>query len=180
MTNDFEYENDFEEWEGDADLFYNEDWDGLVQLRKKRLELNPSDPNTQYRFGEALILNNKYDEAIEFLTPIYKDNPEFVDIIYLILDALFGQGKTEKDFNWIREPDILRLDNRTKDICFKILKNKRKRFPVTELYIQLILTDSYLTFNDNELAVYLKMDNNFDVDGDESFWDCKLNKTKMK
>ena len=180
MTNNPNFDDDFEDWEDDADLFYKEDCPELLKLRKTRYESNPSDPYNQYRFAEALILNKYYIQAIGFLTPIYNDDPEFIDIIHLILDALFAQGKTEIGFKWIDIPEVLRLDNKTKDLCTEILKNKRKPLPLFELHARLMLTDAYLTFNELELAKFLKTDNNFDIQGEEPFLDCKLKKSKQK
>jgi len=64
--------DDFEDWEDDANLFYKEDWKGLLQLREERARRHPEDLSAQQRYGEALILNKKYSEAIEFLTPLYQ------------------------------------------------------------------------------------------------------------
>ena len=175
-SNDYiDFEDDFEDWEGDAYFYEKEDWVGLLKLRKERYELDPDDHYSQYRLGQALIFNKKYDEAIEFLTPVYKEDPEFDDVIHLILDALYEQGKNENDFKWISIPTILRLDDKTKDLCFQLLKNKRKRISVTDLYIQLLIPGAYLKFDESEFAEYLRKDIGFDFEGDEtSFWDCKV------
>jgi tetratricopeptide (TPR) repeat protein len=180
MTDNYDYDNGFEDWEADANLLFKEDWEGLLKLRKDRYELNPSDPDAQYHLGEAFILSKKYEEAIKFFTPIYNEDPENGNVIHQILDVLFLQGKTEKDFKWIMMPEILRLDNKLKEQCFKILKNKRKPFRLAEVCLQLMLNDAYLAFDENELAEFLKMDNNFDIEGEESFWYCKLKKVKIK
>ncbi len=42
MDNDFD-NIDIEEWEGDSLLIEDEDWPGLVKLRKQRAEKRPSD-----------------------------------------------------------------------------------------------------------------------------------------
>ena len=100
---------DFEEWEGDYQLIQEEDWVGLVKLRKWKAEKNPGDLHCQWRVGEALVFNQEFKQALDFLTPIYKKEPEYGDVIHSILDALYGLGKTENDFDWIEKPAYNRI-----------------------------------------------------------------------
>jgi len=81
----------------------------------------------QWRYGEALVYNQELNSALEFLTPIYKRDPEHMDVIHSILDALYGLRKTENDFEWIEMPIVLKLDEHTKKLCEDFLKKKRKR-----------------------------------------------------
>ena len=78
---------DFEEWEGDYQLIQEEDWAGLVKLRKYKAEKNLHDLHSQWRYGEALVFNQEFQKALNFLTPIYKNEPEYEDVIHSILDA---------------------------------------------------------------------------------------------
>lgn len=96
--------DDFEEWEGDADLIDAEDWKGLLKLREQRAKNNPDDLYDQHGYGEALILNKKYQKALDYITPYYQDYHELEFGISIIMDALIGLGKTEKDFKWINQP----------------------------------------------------------------------------
>jgi len=174
MDNDFD-NYDFEEWEGDYQFIQEEDWAGLVKLRKQKAEKNPHDLHRQWRYGEALVLNQEFNLALEFLTPIYKREPEHMDVIHSILDALYGLGKTEKDFNWIEKPIVLKLNDETKDLCKDFLKNKRKPIPFTSLYEHLIFQSYYLTFKEKDLYVYLKTVGLFKFSGDEKeFWDVDI------
>lgn len=174
MHNDFD-NYDFEEWEGDYQLIQEEDWAGLVKLRKQKAEKNLHDLHRQWRYGEALVLNQEFKLALEFLTPIYKREPEHMDVIHSILDALYGLGKTEKDFDWIEKPVVLKLNDETKNLCKDFLKNKRKPIPFTSLYEHLIFQSYYLTFKENDLYVYLKTDGLFKFSGNEKeFWDVDI------
>ena len=171
---------DFEEWESDAYFFDKEDWAGLLNLRKARAKKRPSDLYAQAAYAEALNLNRKYKETIDFLNPLYLENYEFGFGITEILDALYGLGKTEDDFTWLEKPVVLKLDKNKLDLCEKFLKGKRKHVSFLRIYENLIMQADYLTFNEQELSDYLKKHTEiFDFTGDKSDFldiEIKLNK----
>lgn len=171
-TEDEEYEEyDFEEWEGDATLVDEEDWPGLVKLRKARAEKRPDDLYALQGYGEALVLNEKYKEAIEFLSPLYHKYYDLGFGVYEILDALYGLGKSEKDFEWIIQPKILKLDQNTLDLCVSYLKGKRKHRSVVEISGELIMLADYCAFDDDELSTFLMGHPSiFDIKGDKDFF----------
>ena len=174
MDKDFD-NKDFEEWEDDYQLIQEEDWAGLVKLRKQKAKKNFHDLHSQWRYGEALVLNKEFKQALEFLIPLYKREPDYPDVIHSILDSLYGLGKTEKDFDWIKKPEVLRLNNKTKNLCKNFYKNKRKPIPFLSLYEHLILQSDYLAFKEKGLCVYLKTDELFEFSGDEiEFWDVEV------
>jgi hypothetical protein len=175
MNSENDYD-DFEDWEDDANLIDKEDWKGLLKLRLERARNQPEDLCAQDRYGEALVLNRKYLEAIEFLTPIYKKYYDEGFGINWIMDALIGLGKTENDYNWIMKPKVLRLDKLTIDLCIKVLKGRRKHTEIFDLYILLMNEADYLTFNEDELSKFLLKDvDNFTFMGDISrFWDLQI------
>ena len=172
MKTDFEEEdNDFEEWEGDADLIDNDDWVGLLELRKQRAQKRPSDLYAQQGFAEALIFNKKYAEAIEFLKPLYSKHYDCGFGIQEILDALYGLGKTENDFNWIIKPNIFKLDKELVDKCIVLLKGKRKHVSAGTIYCDLIMQADYLKFEEEELSDFLlKNVSTFDFIGDKTYY----------
>ena len=176
MDNDFD-NYDIEEWEGDYQLIQEEDWAGLIKLRKQRAEKHPHDLHYQWSYGEALVFNQKFKQALEFLTPIYKREPDYPDVIHSILDALYGLGKTELDFDWIEKPEVLKLNDETKSLCKAFLKNKRKFVSFLSVFEHLIFQSDYLIFKVQDLYEYLKTDLHFEFSGDEKeFWgvDIKL------
>jgi len=175
MNSENDYD-DFEDWEDDANLIDKEDWKGLLKLRLERARNQPENLCAQDRYGEALVLNRKYLEAIEFLTPFYKKYYDEGFGINWIMDALIGLGKTENDYNWIIKPKVLRLDKFTIDLCIKILKGRRKHTEIIDLYILLMNEVDYLTFNEDELSKFLLKDvDNFTFMGDISiFWDLQI------
>jgi len=174
MDNDFYY-NDFEEWEGDYQLIEEEDWVGLVKLRKHRAEKHLYDLHSQWSYGEALIFNQEFKQALEFLTPIYKREPNHPDVIHSILDALYGLAKTENDFDWVEKPLILKLNDETKILCIDFLKKKRKLIPFLSLYEYLIIDFDYLKFQEKDLFEYLKTDVLFEFsDNEKEFWDVDI------
>ena len=155
---DEEYEDydDFEEWEGDADLINEEDWKGLLKLREQRARSKPDDLYAQDRYGEALILNQKYQQALDYIIPYYQVYHELKFGISRIMDALIGLGKTEKDFNWIKEPKVLRLDQTTINLCKIYLKGKKRFINVLDLYVSLMDVADYLTFKEQEFSDFLR------------------------
>ena len=178
MDNDFE-NYDFEEWEGDYLLIEEEDWAGLVKLRKQRAEKHPNDLHNQWSYGEALIFNQKFKQALEFLTPIYKREPDYPDVIHSILDILYGLGKTENDFDWVEKPVVVKLNDETKNLCKAFLKNKRKPIPFLSLYEYMLFQSDYLAFKEKELCEYLENDEQFEFSGNEvEFWDVDIKLSK--
>ena len=165
-----DFYDDFEDWEPDANLFNKEDWKGLLQLREERARQHPEDLYAQQRYGAALVLNKKYSEAIDFLTPLYKVYYHDGFGIHEIMDALIGLGKTEKDFNWVTEPKICRLNDATLDLCTKALKGKRKHIDIFNVYEKFLLDADYIAFSEDELAEFLlNYPEIFSFDGDISF-----------
>jgi len=174
MDNGFD-NYDIEEWEGDYQLIEEEDWAGLVKLRKQKAKENPHDLHYQWRYGEALVFNHEFKQALDFLTPIYNKEPEYEDVVHSILDALYELGKTEKDFDWIEKPTVLKLNDETKSLCKDFLQNKRKPIPFLSIYEHLIFQSDYLAFNEKEMCEYLKTDIHFGFSGDQKyFWDVDI------
>jgi hypothetical protein len=165
-----DFYDDFEDWEADANLINEEDWKGLLQLREEKARNHPEDLCAQQRYSEALVLNKKYFEAIDFLTPLYKIYYEEGFGIHEIMDALIGLGKTEKDFNWVKEPKIHRLNKQTLDLCIKTLKGKKKHISIFNVYEPFFFDADYIAFSEDDLAEFLlKYPEIFLFDGDRSF-----------
>jgi len=162
-------EDEFESWQAKDDFYQREDWKGLVSYSRENFEINPNDYYALIELCEALIFNKEYNEVLLLLIPIYKEDHESLEVINLILDSLFGQGKTEKDFAWISEPKIFKLDDKTIKFCLNFLKSKRKRIRIGDLFLEILINDDYVTFNADELYAYLKKDNRFNIIGDETF-----------
>ena len=169
-------EYDFEAWEPDAELYEKEDWKGLLRLRKEFITRHPNDLHAQERYVEALNFNKNYDEAIQYVTPLYKKYYDQGFGINQIIDALLGLGKTENDYNWIKKPEILKLDKTTLNICISLLKSKRRPISITDLYCDLLINCDYLMFQENDFFEFLKTNKNiFIFIGDtEYYFDTKI------
>jgi len=50
---------DFKEWGGDYLYIQEEDWAGLLKLRKEKANNNPKGQDCQWRYGEALAFNKR-------------------------------------------------------------------------------------------------------------------------
>ncbi|EGW39301.1 hypothetical protein [Desulfosporosinus sp. OT] len=132
--------------------------------------------------GEAYILCKEYEKAIDYFTPLYRKNPEFDDIVYSILDALFALGKSERDFKWVTVPIIKRLNNEVSNFCYDYLKGKRKARSLEDVYCQLI-DEGYLTFSEEELLNHLIEDGRFECQNDGGVYSTLLKvhrKSKLK
>ena len=176
LTMDFDDKYGFEDWEDDKILFEKEDWIELLKLREGRAKKQPSDLYAQQRFAEALNLNKRYKDTLDFITPIYQENYESGFGIQEIIDALYGLGKTENDFNWIAKPTVLKLDSDTLKLCVDFLRLKKKAKSITDIYCELIMKSDYCTFNEEGLGKYLvKHPDTFDIKKEsEYFWDIEL------
>ncbi len=166
---------EFEEWEGDSLLIEEEDWIGLIKLRKRRAEKRLHDLHAQWSYAQALIFNNEFKPAIEFLTVIHKKDPYYPDVNHSIIEALYGLGKTENDFDWIEKPLMLKLNNKTKEICKDFLKKKRKPISFLSLYEYLMIKFDYIKFQEEDLFEYLKTDNIFEFsDNKKDFFNINI------
>lgn len=166
----------FEDWEGDALLFEDKDWPNLLILREDKLKKNPSDLYAQQRYAEALILNERFSDALDFITPVYNENYEFGFGVSEIIQALRGLGKSESDFDWIIEPKILKLDANLLSLCVDYLKSKRKRCSVTDIFCDLIMNGDYWDFNEEQLGRFLFENKDmFDIKLiDKSYYDMEI------
>ncbi len=159
-----------EDWEEDCILFENEDWAGLLNLRKETIIKNPEDLNAQQRYVEALNLNKRYNEALEVVMPIYQKNYAVGFGIHEIMEALIGLGKTENDFNWIKKPRIFELDQNTLKLCIDFLKTKSQFITVREIYGELFLEFDYLKFDENKFGEFLvSCTNEFTIQLDKDY-----------
>jgi len=179
FNQDEELFDEFESWEADHELIENKDYEGLIKYRKECLERHPNDSGSKWRLGEAYVIAKNYQRALDYFVSIYKESYEDPNVQESILDALFGLGKSEKDFEWIIEPEILRIEEGIK-FCKEELKGKRKPVDISDLHCDLLM-EGYLLFSEKELLSALKSDDQFDVIEDEfeMFSSVKL-KRKVK
>lgn len=155
--------DEYEDWEDDYYYFNKGDWNGLVKYREQRVKNYPKDLDVQWQLGEAYVFNNEFEKALKLLEKLYYKDPHDINVKHSILDALFGLNKTENDFNWIKKPMVLRLNLEVIDICYNLLKSKRKPKDIYELYIDLMV-DGYLTFQENDLLEAILKDDRFIVE----------------
>lgn len=155
----------FEDWEGDDYYLKKNDYAGLVKYREAAAQVDPKDVYSQIRLGEAYLLNKEYEKSLVFLSKLHRKYPDFEDIQFFILDALFALGKSEKDFEWINKPCILEIEEAI-DMCEHFLKKKRKGVMISDLYCELLGT-KYLKFKEEELFDALNKDRRFEIEKDD-------------
>ena len=108
----------------DEEYFYlleEKDYLGLIQYCKKRATENPGDLYAKANLGNAYILNGDYEKALSYLTKCHHQYPDIDEYQHLLLDALFGMGKTEDNYNWSKKPVVLRLNKDIVDACYLYL-----------------------------------------------------------
>jgi len=170
---DFEGFDDFEDWEADYNLIENRDYQKLVKLRENYFKKNSDDIYGHVRLGEAYVMNKEYEKALETMKTLHAIEPDFRDAYYIILDALFAQGKEVDDFDWVQQPEVINIQEGIK-ILIEKLKNKRKFIPLYEIYTDL-MSSGYLKFTEQMLLDALCSDDTFNVKGDKSaYYDCSV------
>lgn len=133
---------------------------GLEDIRKVKAMKNPDDLDDQLSYGDVLVFNKKYQEAIDFFYPLYQKHYKEGIGVGQIIDSLIGLGKTEKDFNWIVPPIILRLDTATLDMCIKILIEKNYAMTILDLFDEIFLWQSdHITFDEYEFSDFMIQNN---------------------
>ena len=169
-------------FEAETDFFDREDWENLLEFQKSRAEKDPTNLQYQEKYAIALNLNKKYEETLKLLEPLYRENYKFGFGINEIMEALLGLNKTEDDFNWIKKPIILKLDEETINLCVKFLKGKRKPRSISDIYVHFIVKSDFMYFDEESLAKYLsKFTNLFDLVEDPSdYWDMQVKLKKKK
>lgn len=156
--------NDLEEWEVLQKFHDREDFPRMVAYCQRKVAQHSDDPHWMYHLGNAYVLNEQYEAALEYMARCHGQIPDHPDFHHVILDALFALGRTEDDFEWVEQPDVCRLDRSVLDSLCAYLRPKRKPRTVTELYTQVVLRHGYVAFSDEELLEALLRDPRFLVD----------------
>ena len=172
---------DLESWEGYYDLYENKNWVGLLKLCERDAKNDPSDLYAQQRYADALNRNRKYKEALEFITPLYRNYYDVGFGISEIVDALYGLGKTKDDYDWINRPVILTIDTDTVNFCIELIKNRKRAVSISDIYQELIMKTDYCKFNERELAEFLvRFTDKFNIQLDNDFVEYSKLKVKRK
>jgi tetratricopeptide (TPR) repeat protein len=155
---------DFEDWEIEYEIFENQDWNGLILYRQSILRRHPNSLEAKSALGDAYVRAGEYQKALDYLAPLHHEHPDIIDIQWNILEALFGLGKNENDFDWVEKPVILRINEALLDQCYEYLSPKRKPRSIMDICIALVIGKVYKDFKEEELLLALKSDNRFNVD----------------
>jgi tetratricopeptide (TPR) repeat protein len=165
MGNQNNMTDDFEEWEAIYEFYEKKDWEGFVIWAKRKYDKNPNGHYDQYYYGEALILNEEFEKAIDVLYAAHKLYPASQGVSNQLLEVLFKTNKTEKDIKWIEEPCILYLNDETINYCYSYLKNKKKNRTIADIHGELLMYGCFLKFSEEELCEFLTGCGKFDVIG---------------
>jgi tetratricopeptide (TPR) repeat protein len=174
------YEDDIEDWEYEYELINSKDFEGLIEYRKSLLVKKPNDEELMLSLSDAQIMSSDFNKALEGLTILYKKEPDEIIIQHTILMCLFELGRTEKDFSWVNTPKIALLNKDILDVCFEVLKGKKKPRSLAKIYVGLE-GSIYLKFGELELFMALKEDGRFDVEGEKSsLWNATVKRRTRK
>ena len=155
---------DFEDWEDRQKFFDDEDFAGMVTYYEEQVKRTPQDYNAQYYLGEAYVFNGQYDKAISHVGALLDDDPGEEMYQFLVLDALFAQGKDENAYMWIEKPRVKYMSDEVLNFCFKFLKSKRKGRALIDLHSKLEADGEYLVFSARDLYEALLSDPRFEVE----------------
>ena len=150
------------ELEAKLELLEAEDYAGLVAYLERLVERRPDDAYAIKDLGEAYLLNGEPAKALGLLAPLHRRAPHFEDPQWVILDALFALGRDEQGFDWVEEPEVVRLDRRTIETCRTYLEFRGRPVDVRDLYSEL-LGEGYCAFTESELLEALRRDERFVV-----------------
>jgi len=157
----------FERAEGElaarVGMIESRDYAGLVAHLEEVVSRRDGDLYAVKDLGEAYVMNGEPQRAIELLAPVHRRRPDFEDVQWVILDALFAQGKDESYFQWTRPLTVLRLGAGVLDACWAFLERKGEPRDLEELYCEL-LSLGYLAFDEAQLLAALGRDSRFRVD----------------
>jgi tetratricopeptide (TPR) repeat protein len=154
INDDSQNFGEYEEYEDD-EYFYlleEKDYPGLIQYCMDRAAENPDDLHAKAQLGSAYILNGNYEKALSYLTECHQQYPEIDEYQHLLLDALFGMGMTEDDYDWSRKPVVLRLNKNIIDASYLYLKPKRKPRSIYDIHNEFVLK-GYVTFTPEDLLL---------------------------
>ena len=149
--------------EARVELIEKRDFAGLVAYLEEVVARRDGDLYAVKDLGEAYVINGEPQRAIELLTPVHRRRPDFEDVQWVILDALFAQGQDETCFQWTRALSVLRLGSGVLDACWAYLEGKGEPLDLEELYCEL-LSLGYLAFDERQLRSALEEDPRFRVD----------------
>ena len=161
---DDELYNDLESWERDYELIEKEDWKKLLECRTEDLKTNPFEYYTVQRYLEALNYNKKFNNTIEFVKQMQKDHNEDVENYkHEILDALFGLGLNENDFEWKEKPEVYHLDEILERKMVEFISQKRYGLSINKIYEKLVVSDFYLRFGFLEFESFISRSKKFEL-----------------
>ncbi len=152
-----------EDLEARSGLIENRDFAGLVSYLEELVVHREGDLYAVKDLGEAYVMNGEPQRAIELLTPVHRRRPDFEDLQWVILDALFSQGRDETSFEWTRPLTVLRLGAGVLDACWAYLEQQADPCDLEELYCELLAL-GYLAFDELQLLAALRGDSRFKVE----------------
>ncbi len=144
-------------------LIENRDYAGLVAYLEEVVARRDGDLYAVKDLGEAYVMHGEPRRAIELLAPVHRRRPDFEDVQWVILDALFALGQDETCFQWTRALTVLRLGAGVLDACWAYLERKHQQCDLEAIYCEL-LSLGYLAFDERQLLSALEEDPRFRVD----------------
>ena len=157
----------FDELERDlrarVELIEDRNHAGLVAYLEEVVARRDGDLYALKDLGEAYVMDGQPERAIELLAPVHRRWPDFEDVCWVILDALYAMGRDETGFAWTRAPAVLRPGAGVRDACWAYLARKGAPRDLEELYSELLAL-GYCAFDERRLLADLERDPRFEVE----------------
>jgi tetratricopeptide (TPR) repeat protein len=159
--------DDPEDWEEEAELFYRQDLPQLLRYQEQVAKKKLNRIDEQWKLCGYYINNGLYEKALNYLTILYKEDPEDKNIINSVVEVLQLLGLSEDNFPFEKCPTILHLNTDLLDMCYELLLKSRKAEAIINLYCNLGINADYLDFEEVGLVKLLKQDERFLINDQE-------------
>lgn len=152
------------------ELYDEEDWATLVQVRERQLSRYPDDVHVRLSLAEALLLCDEAERALELAAQCHEREPDDPWIEDTVLEALFARGRTEEDFPWRgATPEVNRLGEELLERLHERLLAEDEPREVGLLFYELC-DEAYTAFDLEELLATLRTDPRFETEHDDGPW----------
>lgn len=151
-------------WHAEDDVLRRGDLQGLVRLRRRWVEDNPSSIHFIEDLAEAHSMAEQWEAVIALLTPAHDRWPCRETVQRFLLEALFALGKCERDFQWKQRIPVLRLGPKVVDLCRQLVFDADGVQVMGELYEDLSY-HGFLAFEWKDLGRFLRRLGDFSVHG---------------
>lgn len=149
-------------WEKYDKLYYQGNFDQLIQLQKAYVKKHPEDFREKLLLADAYSYAGKYRSALKILKRLHRFNPYDTEFTHALVECLDHLNLDPKSFQWSREVPVFEDNPATLDWCYNYL---RKEGVSDDAFNMLFEMESigYARFDEVGLIKLLRKDDRFRV-----------------